>query len=294
MVCTSDAHIETNDSSNTEPCFPFIDDINDHLIVNIFCFRVFANKITGVIYNDYTGTFPFMSLEGNACFFVMYHYQTNAILVTLIPCLNSSSILAAFKKNFEYLEEKGYKPKLNIMDNQAMKVIKAYLTPQQVSLQLVKPHNHRVNAAERAIQTFKNLFIGALGTTDADFPIQLWDKLAPQVEDSINLHCRSCMHPDKSIYKTLEGLYDWNCYPMAPPGTKAIIYEDSNTRTSWALHGLDAWLLGSSKDCYRCHHYYVPKTNGYQGSRSADLFPQHCLAPPYSHKTHINKLLTEL
>jgi hypothetical protein len=42
------------------------------------------------------------------------------------------------------------------MDNQAMKVIKAYLMPQQVSLQLNEPHNHHVNAAERAIQTFKN------------------------------------------------------------------------------------------------------------------------------------------
>ena len=86
------------------------------------------------------------------------------------------------------------------MDNQATKVIKAYLTPQKVSLQLVEPHNHRVNAAERAIQTFKNRFIGALGTTNADFPIQLWDKLTPQVQDSINLLRRSCVDPTKSAY----------------------------------------------------------------------------------------------
>jgi hypothetical protein len=79
---------------------------------------------------------------------------------------------------FEYLKEKGYKPKLNVMDNQATKVIKAYLTTQKVSLQLVEPHNHRVNTAEQSIQTFKNRFIAALGTTNTDFPIQLWDKLA--------------------------------------------------------------------------------------------------------------------
>jgi hypothetical protein len=79
----------------------------------------------------------------------------NSTLATLIPSLNLSSILAAYKKNFEYLKEKGYKPKLNIMDNQAAKVIEAYLTPQQVGLQLVEPHNHHINAAKRAIQTFK-------------------------------------------------------------------------------------------------------------------------------------------
>ncbi len=92
----------------------------------------------------------------------------------------------------------------------------------------------------------------------------------------------------------LEGPYNWNQYPMAPPGTKAIIYEDSDTRASWAPHGLDAWLLGPSKDRYHCHLYNVPNTNGYRVSGSADLFPQHCIAPPYFHKMQVHELLTEI
>ncbi len=40
------------------------------------------------------------------------------------------------------------KPKANMMDYQATKAIKAYLTPQQVTLKLVEPHSHRGNAAE--------------------------------------------------------------------------------------------------------------------------------------------------
>jgi hypothetical protein len=119
--------------------------------------------------------------------FAMYHYKTNAILNTPIASLDSERILEAYKLNFEYLVSKGFKPKVNAMDNQAINTIKAHLTPQQVTLQLVEPHVHRVNAAERAIQTFKNQFIGALGTTDGEFPIQLWDKLAPHVQDCIKL-----------------------------------------------------------------------------------------------------------
>jgi hypothetical protein len=167
------------------------------------------------------------------------------------------------------------------MDNQATKVIKAYLTTQRVSLQLVEPHNHHVNAAERAIQTFKNCFIGALGTTDADFPILLWKKLTSQVQDSINLLRRSRINPAVSAYEILEG-----------PTT--IIFEDSDTRASWAPHGLDAWLLGPSKDHHRCHLYYVPKTKGYRVSGSAELFPQHCIAPLYSHETHVTELVEEI
>jgi hypothetical protein len=106
------------------------------------------------------------------------------------------------------------------MDNQATKVIKMYLNLRNVQLQLVKPHNHHVNAAERAIHTFKNCFIGALGTTHSNFPVQLWDKLAPQVQGSINLLRQSCINPQQSAYEALEGPYDWNRYPMAPPGKK--------------------------------------------------------------------------
>ncbi len=163
------------------------------------------------------------------------------------------------------------------MDNQATKVTKAYLMPQQVSLQLAKPHNHCVNAIEWAIQTFKNWFIGALGTTNAYFSIQLWDKFTPKVQNSINLLRCLQIHPVCLAYKTLKEPYDWNRYPMAPPGTKAIIYEDSDTRASWASHGLDAWLLNLSKDHYKCHLYYVPETSDYCISGSADLFPQHCI-----------------
>jgi hypothetical protein len=180
---------DEDDKDKLRPAF--INDINDESIANVFCFGTFADKKTGVVYNDCTGNFPFMSLDGSICFFMMYHYKTNAIFATPIPGLDSENILNAYKKNFEYLVSKGYTPKFNVMDNQATKAIKSYLTPQQCRLQLLKPGNHHINAAKRAIQTFKNRFIGALGTTNVDFPIQLWDKLAPQVQVSINLLQRS-------------------------------------------------------------------------------------------------------
>jgi hypothetical protein len=225
---------------------------------------------------------------------VMYHYETNAIFAIPIPGLDSKSILDSYKKIFEYLVSKGYKPKVNVMDNQATKAIKQYLVMQQCKLQLVEPHNHQVNAAEPAIQTFKNRFICALGTTDSEFPVQLWDESAPQVHDSINLLQPSWIDPTKSAYEILEGPYDWNRYPLAPLGTRAIIYEDPETRESWALRGLDAWLLGPSKDHYRCNLYYVPETRGYRVSAAADLFPQHCITPSFTPESHVKDLSLEL
>jgi hypothetical protein len=119
-------------------------------------------------------------------------------------------------KNFEYLVSKGYTPKINVMDNQATKAIKSHLTLQQCHLQLIEPGNHQVNTAEHPIQMFKNHFIGNLGTMDIDFLIQLWDKLAPQVQDSTNLLQRSRINPNIPAYKTLQGPYNWNRYPLHP------------------------------------------------------------------------------
>jgi hypothetical protein len=73
------------------------------------------------------------------------------------------------------LVSKGFKPRLNIMDNQATKHIKAFLTKNDCKLRHVEPHNHSINAAEQAIQTFKDVFIATLATTDSKFPLQLWD-----------------------------------------------------------------------------------------------------------------------
>ncbi len=79
----------------TLPLHNLIDDIKDESIANVFCFGAFADKISGVVYNDCTGDFPYMSLDGNVCFFVMYHYETNAILITPIVGLDSERILEA-------------------------------------------------------------------------------------------------------------------------------------------------------------------------------------------------------
>jgi hypothetical protein len=136
--------------------------------------------------------------------------------------------------NFEELTSKGFKPKLNIMDNQATKHINQFLSENDCKLQLVEPHNHRVNVAEHAIQTFKDAFIAALATTDVNFPLQFWDKLTPQVQTCLNLMQHFRIEPSKSAYKTLYGPYDWNRYPLAPLGCKAVVYEDGDTRGSWA------------------------------------------------------------
>ncbi len=158
----------------------------------------------------------------------------------------------------------------------------------------MESHNHRVNAAKRVFQAFKDTFIATLATTNLDFSIQLWDCLTPQVLNCLNMMRASCIDPSKSAYKTLYGPYNWNQYPLAPLGCKAVVYEDGNTRGLWASRGVNGWYLGPSMDHYHCDVYYIPETCAYHISGSTELFHQHCQLPNMSPHQHLHSLTNEL
>jgi hypothetical protein len=184
---------------------------------------------------------------------------------------------------------------LNITDNQAVTALKDYLAKEQCAWQSVGPNNHRVNAAERAIQTFKNHFISGLCTTNKNFPLQLWDQLATQeAQDTLNLLRTSRHDPSKSAYAALNGAYDFNKWPMAPPGTKAIIWESPTSRQSWAPRGIDAWYVGPAKDHYRLYRFYCPDTQAYRINGSVKFFPQHCKLPQLNDNQHADTVANEL
>ena len=92
-------------------------DDDDTTIANMFCFGAFADKANGIVYTDLTISFPFVSLDRGVCFFVLYHYKLNCILATPINGMDDKTIFEAYKKYFKELISKGFKSKLNVMDN---------------------------------------------------------------------------------------------------------------------------------------------------------------------------------
>eukprot|EP00804_Cyclotella_cryptica_P005555 CCRYP_003060-RA/>CCRYP_003060-RA protein AED:0.28 eAED:0.31 QI:0/0/0/1/0/0/4/0/813 len=259
-------------------------DITD-TICNVFCFAALADKHHGTI----------------------HHARRQSVLPRGIrlrpelhlrhpPTQSTRRInMTAFNHVFQDLKAKGYKPTFNVTDNQATTPIKAYLGTEDCKWQFVKPHNHRVNAAERAIQTFKNHFISGLCSTDSNWPLQLWDTMTEQAIITLNLLRTSRIDPSKSAYHQLHGhRYNWNAYPLAPPGTKAVIYESPTTRTSWGTRGLDAWYCGPAFDHSRNMKFYVPSTKACRVSGSYDLFPQHCILPTFTPAQHTHEVHREL
>jgi hypothetical protein len=83
-----------------------IDDELDASVANIFAFGAFANKNSGIVYNNLTGSFPFMSLDGRVCFFVLLHNKLNCILADPIKVLDDTTIFEVYKKQFDELTKK--------------------------------------------------------------------------------------------------------------------------------------------------------------------------------------------
>jgi hypothetical protein len=80
-------------------------------MANVFIFAAFADKMTGILYPNLTGTFPFMPLEGNVCFLVVYHYESNAILLLPVANFANNTILAAYQEQFGFSSPRNIKLK---------------------------------------------------------------------------------------------------------------------------------------------------------------------------------------
>jgi hypothetical protein len=76
------------------------------------------------------------------------------------------------------------------------------------------------------------------------------------VELTLNLLQFSRRDPTKSANKEVNGKFDYNKTPLAPLGTKGLVYEDPAIHASWAPHGTDAYYVGPAPKHYRCLRFY--------------------------------------
>jgi len=191
---------------------------------------------------------------------VTYSYDANAILLRPLHSKRGAELLETIKEVHSYLSERGYNPKHQFLDNEASTALKSHLKASLETFQLVLPHLHRKNAAERAIWIFKNHFVSILCGVHQKFPLYLWYKLLEQVKMTMNMvrPCRT--NPKLSAYESLEGVFSYNHTPLAPLGAQVIVHDGPTTRSSWAPHGHHAWLIGPAKDHYRCFTVFNPST----------------------------------
>jgi hypothetical protein len=225
---------------------------------------------------------------------LLYDHDSNYIHVEPLKNHQSSEMLAADKRGHALFTQRGLKPQLQKVDNEASAMLQQFMTSKKIDFQLVPPHIHRRNAAERAIRTFKNHFIAGLCSTDKDFPLHLWDGLLPQALISLNLLRGSRINPRLSAYAQLHDAFDYTRTPLASPGTRLLVHKKPAVRGTWAAHAVDGWHLGPALNHYRCHRVWIWATCAEWVSDTLSWFPSKVSMPTASHVDRIQGSVLDL
>ena len=149
-------------------------------------------------YSDQTGRFPHKSTHGNQYIFTLYDYDGNTILAEPLKPRQGKVIATAATKFYEQLTKHVHAVQLFVLDNECSNDLKLAILSTDVKFELVPPHQHRRNAAERAICIYKNHLLAGLATCDPDCPVEEWDRLLFQCELTLNLLRTSRINPKLS------------------------------------------------------------------------------------------------
>ena len=141
--------------------------IKTHLVF----ITVYETKET--LYTDQTGAFPITSNRGTKTMYCAYHYDSNKVFKRGLRNKKKEPLLEAHQDVYKHLKLAGCKPIYHRLDNEAPSNVLEFLKENGVDFQLAPPHDHKTNAAERAIRTAKNHFIAGLATCEKDFPLKL-------------------------------------------------------------------------------------------------------------------------
>ena len=240
---------EPKSAEDIDDCTAYPAEPKNHVIVKFVR--------TGRNYMDLAGRFPHQSARGSNYIMIMYSHDTGYIHVETPASRCAADIVSCFERGIEFFSNGQDKPVVERIDNECSKEFRMLCKKLTITIELAPPGQHRTNAAERAIRTFKNHFISVLSTTDKNFPL---DELVAQAEITLNLMrtCRS--NTQISAYEAIRGAFDMNKTPIAPAGTRVVIHVKPDIRASWNTHGDEGFYIGPALDHYRCYRCWVIST----------------------------------
>ena len=169
---SSEAHESPKISETTE-------EINDIFI------KVYDH--THTMYTDQTGKFPVRSSRGQQYIVVSHHVDSNWTLIETTSHRTEGGLIGARRRILSRMKKQGIVPKHQVLDNEISTAYVAEIELTKMTYQLMLPNDHRHNIEEKAIQTWKDHFVGVISGTTATFPRHLWCQAIPQAERQLML-----------------------------------------------------------------------------------------------------------
>ena len=245
-------------------------------------------------YTDITGRFPYRSSRGNQYILIAYHYDANYIYGLPMKDRKAATITKTWRIIHNKFSMAGAAPNTYILDNEISGEFIQALEEKELHFQLVPPHTHRRNLAERAIQTYKNHFKAGLASVDPNFPLSEWDRLLDQANITLNLLRSARTNPQLSAYTYICGEFNFAATPLAPPGTKIVAHMKPDQRGTWELNGDVGWYVGPSMNHYRCVKCYFPRTRSVRDCDTVTFFPTVVPFPEVKLRDYLKQAATDI
>ena len=261
---------------------------------DIGTFLIDGNDMKQLIAMDLPGRYPVTSARGHKYIMVMYDYDTNYINAVPLKSRKSSELVAAFKFCYDELKERGFTARVMRLDNEISTELIAAIGELNLDYQIVSPGDHRLNHAERSIQTFKSKLIAFREGADPSFPKNCWDLFIKQTVLAMNLMRPSRINPLISAYTLVHGEFDFNRTPMAPVGCKVIVHDRRGERGSWSNHGSHGFYIERAPHHYRNYTCYMRDTKQNRISNTVEFFPSHCSLPKVTPIDRLTLVLQDL
>jgi hypothetical protein len=138
---------------------------NDILIIN--------HEVKSLMYADQTGMFPAVLSRGNKYVMILHHIDSNSLWSKAMRNQSGGELILTHEQELAQMRRHGIILKHQILDNQASAEYKAAIEASSKTYEIVPPSNHCHNMAKRAIQTFKDHFVGVLSGWASSMPIHL-------------------------------------------------------------------------------------------------------------------------
>ena len=110
----------------------------------------------------------------------------------------------------------------------------------------------------------------------------------------MNLVRGSRINPKLSAWAQVNGLFDFNRRPLAPPGCRVLVHEKPQNRTTWSPHALDGWYVGPALESYRCYRIWIWDTRTTRICDTVSWFPTKVRMPETSYADTISASLQDI
>ena len=160
-------------------------------------------------------------------------------------------MILAQSRALELMKEKGIVPTHQVLDNEISAVYRLEIKQTSMNFQIVPQDDHRHNLAEKAIQTWKEHFIGVMSRTAAALPAHLWYQAIHQVEMQLLPLQQSNVNPKISSYTHVYGSHNYNAALFVTIGMETLVHNKPKRRGIFAEHSRKVFFIGTSFDHYR-------------------------------------------